>query len=48
VHYLVLENEGHGFTRQVNTLRAFAMTDRFLDHYVWGDDRVVVDETPAP
>jgi len=34
VHYLVLENEGHGFTKQVNTQRAFAMTDRFLDRYV--------------
>jgi dipeptidyl aminopeptidase/acylaminoacyl peptidase len=48
VHYLVLENEGHGFTKQVNTQRAFAMTDRFLDHYVWGDESILVDEAPVP
>jgi dipeptidyl aminopeptidase/acylaminoacyl peptidase len=43
VHYLVLQNEGHGFTRTDNTLKAFAMADRFLDHYLLGDDSVVVD-----
>jgi dipeptidyl aminopeptidase/acylaminoacyl peptidase len=43
VHYLVLENEGHGFTRQESTLRAYSMTDRFLDHYVIGDDSVGVE-----
>jgi dipeptidyl aminopeptidase/acylaminoacyl peptidase len=47
VHYLVLANEGHGFTKMENTLRAYGMTDRFLDHYLMGDDTVVVDE-PAP
>jgi dipeptidyl aminopeptidase/acylaminoacyl peptidase len=43
VHYLVLQNEGHGFTKTENTLKAFAMTDRFLDHYLLGDDSVVVE-----
>jgi len=43
VHYLVLENEGHGFTRTENTLKAYALTDRFLDHYLLGDDSVVVE-----
>ena len=43
VHYLVLENEGHGFTRTENTLKAYALTDRFLDHYVLGDDSVAVE-----
>jgi dipeptidyl aminopeptidase/acylaminoacyl peptidase len=43
VHYLVLPNEGHGFTRRENTLRAYALTDRFLDHYLLGDDSVAVE-----
>lgn len=43
VHYLVLENEGHGFTRTESTLKAYAMTDRFLDHYLLGDDTVTVE-----
>ncbi|HEY1695648.1 MAG TPA: S9 family peptidase [Polyangiaceae bacterium] len=42
VHYLVLENEGHGFTKVENTLKAYALTDRFLDHYLLGDDSVAV------
>jgi dipeptidyl aminopeptidase/acylaminoacyl peptidase len=40
VHYLVLENEGHGFTKTENNLRAFKLTDRFLDRYVFGDETV--------
>ncbi len=40
VHYLVLENEGHGFTKTENNLRALKLTDRFLDRYVFGDTRV--------
>ena len=43
VHYLVLENEGHGFTRQENMLRSYALTDRFLDRYLLGDTSVTVD-----
>jgi dipeptidyl aminopeptidase/acylaminoacyl peptidase len=40
VHYLVLENEGHGFTKTENNLRALALTDRFLDRYVFGDTSI--------
>ena len=43
VHYLVLHGEGHGFTRNENYLKAYAVTDRFLDRYVWGDTTVGVD-----
>ncbi len=43
VPYLVLENEGHGFTRIENTQKAYALTDRFLDHYLLGDDTVAVE-----
>jgi len=40
VHYLILENEGHGFTKTENNLRALKLTDRFLDRYVFGDTTV--------
>ena len=40
VHYLVLENEGHGFTKTENNLKALTLTDRFLDRYVLGDTTV--------
>lgn len=40
VHYLVLENEGHGFTKTENNLRAGKLTDRFLDRYIFGDESV--------
>ena len=30
-----------GFTLKENTLKAYALTDRFLDHYLLGDDTVV-------
>jgi dipeptidyl aminopeptidase/acylaminoacyl peptidase len=40
VHYLVLENEGHGFTKTENNLRAAKLTDRFLDRYIFGDESV--------
>jgi dipeptidyl aminopeptidase/acylaminoacyl peptidase len=42
VHYLVLENEGHGFSRNESYLKAFQLTDRFLDRYVFGDTSVEV------
>ncbi|MFT3767355.1 MAG: S9 family peptidase [Minicystis sp.] len=42
VHYLVLENEGHGFTRNESQVTAYQLTDRFLDHYVFGDTSVEV------
>ncbi|MBK8937992.1 MAG: S9 family peptidase [Polyangiaceae bacterium] len=37
VHYLVLENEGHGFTKTENNLKALKLTDVFLDRYLFGD-----------
>ncbi|HSO40652.1 MAG TPA: S9 family peptidase [Labilithrix sp.] len=40
VHYLILENEGHGFTKTENNLRALKLTDRFLDRYIFGDATV--------
>jgi len=40
VHYMVLENEGHGFTKTENNLRALKLTDRFLDRYIFGDASV--------
>jgi dipeptidyl aminopeptidase/acylaminoacyl peptidase len=40
VHYLVLENEGHGFTKTENNLKALTLTDRFLDRYIYGDTSV--------
>ena len=43
VHYLVLPGEGHGFTKNENYLKAYQMTDRFLDRYLWGDTTVTVD-----
>jgi dipeptidyl aminopeptidase/acylaminoacyl peptidase len=42
VHYLVLENEGHGFSRTESLLRAMKATDAFLDRYVFGDEKVTV------
>ncbi len=38
VHYLLLSNEGHGFTNTESVLRAYALTDRFLDRYVFEDE----------
>ena len=36
VEYLVLENEGHGFSRTDSMLRAYTLTDAFLDRYLLG------------
>ncbi len=47
VHYLLLKNEGHGFSRNESRLATFAFTDRFLDRYLFGDTSVRVDATPA-
>jgi dipeptidyl aminopeptidase/acylaminoacyl peptidase len=43
VHYLFLQGEGHGFTKNENYLKAYELTDRFLDRYVWGDTSVTLD-----
>ena len=36
VEYLVIEGEGHGFSRTENNLRALEAADRFLDKHVFG------------
>ncbi len=36
VEYLVLDNEGHGFSRTDSMLRAYGATDAFLDRYLLG------------
>jgi dipeptidyl aminopeptidase/acylaminoacyl peptidase len=35
VEYLVIEGEGHGFSKTENALRAFDAADRFLDRALW-------------
>jgi dipeptidyl aminopeptidase/acylaminoacyl peptidase len=40
VHYLILEGEGHGFSRNESMLAAYELTDRFLDRYIFGDGSV--------
>jgi len=42
VHYLVLKNEGHGFSRTDSLLRAMEATDSFIDRYVLGDSKATV------
>jgi dipeptidyl aminopeptidase/acylaminoacyl peptidase len=37
VHYLILKNEGHGFSRNESRLAVYGATDRFLDRYLFGD-----------
>jgi dipeptidyl aminopeptidase/acylaminoacyl peptidase len=44
VHYLVLENEGHGFSKNENYLAAYKITDRFLDRYIHGDTSIEVKQ----
>lgn len=43
VHYLVLPDEGHGFSKTANLERVMTLVDRFLDRYVWQDASVKVD-----
>jgi dipeptidyl aminopeptidase/acylaminoacyl peptidase len=45
VHYLVLTDEGHGFSKNENVLAAYRATDRFLDRYIFGDATVDVMPT---
>jgi dipeptidyl aminopeptidase/acylaminoacyl peptidase len=40
VHYLVIPGEGHGFSKNENLLKAYEVTDRFLDRYIFGDQTV--------
>jgi dipeptidyl aminopeptidase/acylaminoacyl peptidase len=43
VHYLVIEGEGHGFSKESNRLATYKVTDQFLDRYIFGDTSVTVD-----
>jgi len=36
VEYVVFENEGHGFTKKANEIRAYKAILNFLDHYLKG------------
>jgi len=42
VHYLVLKDEGHGFSRTESIVTTYNAVDRFLDRYIFGDPSVVV------
>jgi len=46
VHYLVLKDEGHGFSKTESILNASRATDRFLDRYIFGDTSVEVVASP--
>ena len=51
VHYLVLTDEGHGFSRTESIKAAYSATDRFLDKYIFGDatiDVLPTQATPRP
>jgi len=42
VHYLVLKDEGHGFSRSESIAITYQAVDRFLDRYIFGDRSVTV------
>jgi dipeptidyl aminopeptidase/acylaminoacyl peptidase len=42
VDYLILKDEGHGFSRNESQIAAYGATDRFLDRHLFGDTSVVV------
>jgi dipeptidyl aminopeptidase/acylaminoacyl peptidase len=42
VEYLVIEGEGHGFSKTENQQRALETADRFFDKYIFGDTEVTV------
>lgn len=42
VDYLVIEGEGHGFSKTENRQLVFEVSDRFLDKYIFGDTEVKV------
>ncbi|MBC7975458.1 MAG: S9 family peptidase [Myxococcales bacterium] len=42
VHYLVLKDEGHGFSRTESIVTTYHAVDRFLDRYIFGDQSVKV------
>jgi dipeptidyl aminopeptidase/acylaminoacyl peptidase len=42
VHYLVLKDEGHGFSRNESIVTTYHAVDRFLDRYIFGDHSLEV------
>jgi dipeptidyl aminopeptidase/acylaminoacyl peptidase len=42
VDYLVIDGEGHGFSKNENRQLAYETADRFLDKYIFGDTEVKV------
>lgn len=42
VHYLVLKDEGHGFSKTESVAVTYKAVDRFLDRYIFGDRSVTV------
>ena len=40
VHYLVLTDEGHGFSRTESIVTTYQAVDRFLDRYILCDHSV--------
>jgi len=42
VHYLVLKDEGHGFSRTESIVTTYQAVDRFLDYYIFGDHSVKI------
>ena len=44
VHYLILKDEGHGFSRTESIIVTYIATDRFLDRYIFGDTSLKVVE----
>ncbi|MGC4120907.1 MAG: S9 family peptidase [Myxococcales bacterium] len=47
VHYLVVKDEGHGFSKTENIVTAYSTADRFLDRYIFEDTSVEVLPAPA-
>ena len=43
VTYLLLKNEGHGFSQSANSLAVYKLAERFLDRYVLGDPSITVE-----
>jgi dipeptidyl aminopeptidase/acylaminoacyl peptidase len=42
VEYMILPDEGHGFSKDESRLKTYQLTDRFLDRHLFGDTSVVV------
>ncbi|MFL5412508.1 MAG: alpha/beta hydrolase family protein [Myxococcales bacterium] len=40
VEYVVFPDEGHGFTKKANEVRAYSTTLEFLDKYLRAEKRV--------